>query len=279
MTNISALTGSQTKNGYGVPSAIYEAVADASKKTGISFSYLMTKAQTESNFDSAVQSSSSSATGLYQFVENTWLDMIDRHGDKYGLGNLASKITRRSDGGYSVEGGYQARKEILALRNDADLSAYMAAEYAGENASYLEQRLGREASDTDLYMAHFLGAGGASKFLSAMDKNENNSAADVLPRAARANRSIFYNRDGSEKTLGEVYATFENKFSSGRSYYAMNDGTGETGETSVATATSAKSLSGYSTVADVSGLSTYVEGEDIGAEVIAEVSDVAQMKF
>lgn len=216
-------TAAATLRKQGVPQAIYQAVADASDRTGVSFSYLMHKASVESSFEADAQSRSSSAKGLYQFVENTWLAMVDRYGDKYGLGEYANKITKRADGSYAVDGGRAMRKEILALRNDPDISAFMAGEYANENASYLKQKLKRAPSDTDLYMAHFLGAGGAGRFLATMKTAPSASAADLLPDAARANRSVFYHANGREKTLQEVYASFSQRFSAEKSYYAMAD--------------------------------------------------------
>jgi hypothetical protein len=61
-------------------------------------------------------------------------------------------------------------------------------------------------------MAHFLGAGGAAKFLSALRQNPGASAADVMPEAAAANKGLFYDESGRSKSLKEVYARFAAKF-------------------------------------------------------------------
>ena len=87
----------------------------------------------------------------------------------------------------------------------------MAAEFAADNQEYLESRLGRPMESVDLYLAHFLGAGGAERFLSAHDANPNAPAASLLPDAARANRSIFYASSGSPRSLSEIRERFAAK--------------------------------------------------------------------
>src|SRR3546814_10240233 len=87
----------------------------------------------------------------------------------------------------------------------------MAAEFASDNKDYLESRLGRPVEGVDLYLAHFLGAGGAREFLGAHDANPDAPAAGILPAAARANRWVFYNRDGSPRSFAEIRARFAAK--------------------------------------------------------------------
>ena len=99
----------------------------------------------------------------------------------------------------------------MALREQAGPAALMAGAYAADNAQGLGKTLGRVANATDLYLAHFLGLGGASKFLTANASNPDASAAALFPREASANRSIFYDRDGSSRSLGEVYALMGRK--------------------------------------------------------------------
>jgi hypothetical protein len=211
---------SGTGRGVSVPANIYKAVAEASQKVGVSFAYLMTKASTESSFNPNAQAKTSSASGLYQFIERTWLDMVDKHGAQYGLGTYADAITRRADG-TPVVANRTLRKEILDLRKDPRVSALMAAEYAGENKRYLESKLGRSVTDTDLYLAHFLGAGGALRFLSAMDSNASTRAAAVMPEAASANRGVFYaSSTGRALSLQAVYDRFERKFDNAPLYVA-----------------------------------------------------------
>ncbi|HSK41324.1 MAG TPA: hypothetical protein VK943_16285, partial [Arenibaculum sp.] len=172
------------------------------------------KAAQESGYDPAVKARGSSATGLYQFIESTWLRMVDEHGAKYGLGDEAASIARRDDGRRMVADP-ERRDAILELRKDPRLSALMAAEYARENRDYLAREVGGTVGGTELYMAHFLGAGGAAKFLSALRHDPGQPAAALLPQAASANRAVFYEASGRPRTVAEIYDRFAGRFGGG----------------------------------------------------------------
>lgn len=193
------------------PARVVSAIQHASARTGVDFAYLMEKAAAESNFDPAVKSPTSSATGLYQFIESTWLQMVRDHGAKYGLGQMAAQIDDR--GRVSDPA---VRKQILDLRKDPEKAACLAAEFASDNKTYLERTWGGEVGSTELYFAHFLGAGGAAGFLKARDEEPMTIAADLFPKAAQANRNVFYDsRTGRARTLAEVYDFFDRKFQAG----------------------------------------------------------------
>jgi hypothetical protein len=183
------------------------AIADAARHTGVDFTYLLGQAQLESGLNPTARARTSSATGLYQFIDQSWLAVVDRHGANHGLGWASGAITRAPNGRYSVADP-DARRAIMALRNDPVVAARMAAEHAADNRSYLEPRIGRNAEPVDLYLAHFLGAGGAARFLRAHSQSPDASAAALFPRAAAANRNVFYARDGSPRTLAEVRDRF-----------------------------------------------------------------------
>jgi len=134
------------------------AIARAAAATGIGFGYLYSQARIESGLDPAAQATTSSARGLYQFVEQSWLATVAQHGGEHGLGWAAAQIERGSDGRYRIADA-AARAAVLDLRNDAQAAASMAAASAADNRDYLSARLGREAEPVDLYLAHFLGAG------------------------------------------------------------------------------------------------------------------------
>lgn len=190
--------------------AVTAAIQRASVKTGVDFAYMMEKAAAESSFKADAKAKTSSAAGLYQFIESTWLQMVNRHGDKYGLGAYADKI---SDSGKVSDAA--ARREILALRNDPEIAALMAGEFAAENRQALIDSgiAAKDIGSTELYLAHFLGAGAASEFIKAKQDNPLAPAADIFPRAAKANHNVFYNSKTQQaRSLGEVYAFFDKKF-------------------------------------------------------------------
>ena len=198
----------------GARANVTTAIAAASQKTGIDFNYLLGQAQVESGMRSNARARTSSATGLYQFIEQSWLGVVKEHGDKHGLG-WASDSIRRTASGRFVVSDPAARQAILSLRNDPETASLMAAEHASDNKDSLESSLGREATGTDLYMAHFLGIGGARKFLRAMDANPGQSGANLFPAAARANRNVFYTPNGTPRSLGQIYERFAGKLDKG----------------------------------------------------------------
>ncbi|MDG5495242.1 hypothetical protein [Niveispirillum sp. BGYR6] len=206
------------------PAQVIKAVQQASSATGVDFSYLMDKANVESGYRTDVKAKTSSATGLFQFTEGTWLNMVQQHGAEHGLGKYANQITTGANGKPQVSDPAM-RKEILNLRKDPRYSALLAAELASDNKDHLEGKLGRPVGNTEMYMAHFLGAGGATKFLKAMEKNPNQIAANLLPDAAKANLNVFY--DGTRPlTVGQIFDRFSAKFDDAPAQFADSSNLG-----------------------------------------------------
>lgn len=189
-------------------SRIQSAIALASSRTGVDFGYLLGQAKLESGLNANARAGTSSASGLYQFVEQSWLSVLKKHGAEHGLGWAADAIGQ-SGGRYYVSGG--ARNAVMGLRNDPTAASLMAAEHASDNKAALESTLGRETNGTDLYMAHFLGLGGATKFLSKLATSPQTTGAALFPAAARANRSVFYASNGQPRTVADIYDRFATK--------------------------------------------------------------------
>lgn len=179
---------------------IINAISQASRDCGVDFSYLLNQAAAESNFEHDAKASTSSARGLYQFIDSTWLNIVERYGQDYGI---------KTDG--------KSKEEILDMRNDPEKSSFMAAAFALENEKFLNNKWGGKVGATELYFAHFLGASGAAKFLNAHDENPSQRAADLFPQAARANKNVFFDaKSGKARTMSELYAFFDNKFNAGK---------------------------------------------------------------
>jgi len=200
--------------GTNATGSVQSAIAFASQKTGVDFNYLMGQARLESGMRADAHSSTSSASGLYQFLEQSWLHVMKQHGAEHGLGWAADRISATSSGRMTVSDP-ATRRAILALRNDPQTASIMAAEHASDNKDAIESSLGRAATSTDLYMAHFLGLGGARSFLGTMQDNPNRSGAAMFPAAAHANRGIFYASNGQPRTLAQIYNRFAAKFDQG----------------------------------------------------------------
>ncbi len=173
---------------------VNRAIEAAAKKTGIDSDYLFNQARVESNFRTGVKASTSSATGLYQFIEKTWINTISKHGNKYGV---------------NVKG--KSRKELLELRKNPETAAYMAAELAKENGKVIQKAIGRKPDSTDLYLGHFFGGSTAGKFIRNVDADPTQNAVALYPKQAKSNRAVFYNADGTERSVGEVREYFDKR--------------------------------------------------------------------
>lgn len=184
---------------------VRSAIARAAQATDVDFDYLLGQARIESALDPQARAATSSAAGLYQFTHGTWLATLDRHGAEHGLGWASA----------AIEGGRVSdpalRQEILAMRHDPAVAALMAGELAGDNRAALSSVLGREPDAAELYLAHFLGANGASRFLTGLAADPGQSAAALFPEAAAANRTIFYAPDGGARSLGGVMELMRGK--------------------------------------------------------------------
>jgi Transglycosylase SLT domain len=168
---------------------VYSALRSAAAATGTDFDYLVKTAQRESNFDPSAKAPTSSATGLFQFTNRTWLNVLERYGPQHDV---------------KIEG--LSRTELLALRNDPDLSARMAGELARENARILGRKLGRPATSAELYAAHFMGPQDAARLIKAARRNDAGPAAELFPRASLANASVFRGKDGGSLTAAQLYS-------------------------------------------------------------------------
>lgn len=187
-------------------------IREAAEATGVPFEFLLAQANQESRLNPDAKNRRSSAMGLFQFTAGTWLDMVKKHGAEHGLGDYAAAIVRGPDGRLTVK-DKDLRKEILELRRDPKLSALMAAEYAKDNEKVLTAKLGRPVSTHDLYLAHFLGAGGALKVLRGRHEPEGDQAPPLLAGAAQANPDVFTDPGtGERRSLDSVYAAVERRF-------------------------------------------------------------------
>lgn len=209
------------------------AIKQASNITGVSFQYMLTTAKMESDFDPSAGATTSSAHGLYQFIDQTWLGTVKEAGTQLGYGHYADAITRTPSGGYAVDDPAMKRS-ILKLRDDPEAASSMAAALTQSNSFKLTGLLGRRPSDSELYMAHFMGVGGAAKLIANAQDNPQAVGARLFPNAAAANRSIFYANDGRARSVSEVYSVLDARYASAansrttRSAMAMYGGTPST---------------------------------------------------
>lgn len=183
---------------------VVEAIRRGASETGADFDYLLRTAERESALDPRARAPTSSATGLFQFIEQTWLGMVHNEGARFGLDAEAQAITRRADGRYAVADPGQ-RNAILSLREDPVIAAKLAGALTDSNHGQLARSLGREPRPADLYIAHFLGAGAAADLIDTAQRDPGRNAAAMFPEAARANPRIFFDASGNPRGAGAVY--------------------------------------------------------------------------
>ncbi|HEX3338710.1 MAG TPA: transglycosylase SLT domain-containing protein [Pseudolabrys sp.] len=210
------------------------AIRQAAQSTGISFDYLLTTAKIESNFNPSAQASTSSAKGLYQFIDQTWLGTMKQDGPALGMGRYAGAIAKSADGHYDVSDPAM-RAAILRLRSDPQVSAMLAGALTRNNAALVSSNIGRQPSSGELYIAHFLGADGAGKLINGAAKQPRASAAAMFPHAAAANHSIFYDASGRARSVGEVYGKLTRLFDSARTVAFAQSGATDVASASVST--------------------------------------------
>jgi soluble lytic murein transglycosylase-like protein len=187
------------------------AIKKAASSSGTSFEYLLATAKMESNFNPTARASSSSARGLFQFIDQTWLGTVKEAGAQLGYGKYADAISKSPAGNYYVSDP-AARNAIMNLRDDPAASSSMAAVLTQSNSFKLTGQIGRRPTDGELYMAHFMGVSGAAKLISNAEDNPQASGARLFPNAAAANPSIFYEHSGRARTVSEVYSVLTSRY-------------------------------------------------------------------
>src|ERR1700751_1997398 len=188
-------------------------IKQAANSTGASFEYLLATAKMEAEFNPSAGTSTSSARGLYQFIDQTWLATVKEAGGELGYGQYADAITKTASGDYVVSDS-TTRQAIMKLRDDPSIASAMAGALTQSKTFQPTGMIGRRPTDGELYMAHFRGAGAAAKLITSAVDNPQASAARMFPNAAAANRSIFYDKQGSARTVSDVYALINARYAS-----------------------------------------------------------------
>lgn len=185
--------------------------ARAAAATGVPQRFLSALIGHESGGDPNAQATTSTATGGGQFIEQTWFDMLGANAERYGHPEIAGAFERdpRHPGGYKLSNP-DMRDTLLDLRNDPTWSALMTAEYARQNDLSMRQALGRNLSQGDVYIGHWLGPSEGAAFLQAHDRASRSGsgrgpvAREVVSASTfEHNMPVFYTPDARFHTEGE----------------------------------------------------------------------------
>jgi Transglycosylase SLT domain len=249
---------------------IASAIKQAANSTGTSFEYLLATAKMESDFNPKAGASTSSAHGLYQFIDQTWLGTVKEAGAQLGYGKYADAITKSPSGSYSVSDP-AARSAIMKLRDDPAAASSMAAALTQSNSFRLTGKIGRRPTDGELYMAHFMGVGGAARLISNAEDNPNASAARLFPNAAAANRSIFFDRSGRARSVSEVYSVLTSRYASAANSPATRTAMASAGDTPTRV-TFASAAPATPPIDNAAYLSTFPDVRSVTAVTMASAS-------
>lgn len=186
----------------------------ASAKTGVDFELMVLKARMESDYGRATIAQHTSARGVFQYIEPTWLTLMRRYGDEIGYGHYAKAIKRAKYPGLPyIEGNNPYLKaEILALRHDLDASAMLQAYQVREETDVIKSMKRGRVTATDHYIVHMLGVPLAKEFFKmrahAPQSSPARSRTPAMREAASLNRAFFYS---GKRPLAarEVYAKYE----------------------------------------------------------------------
>lgn len=174
------------------PEEIHNFINSAAQRMGVNSEYLTNLAYAESSFDPNARASSSSAGGLFQFIDSTWIATVRKHGEIAGID--ASSMTRN---------------QLLSLKFDPRINSLMGAALAADNQRELEGFLDRDIRPADLYAMHFLGRTGGKNFIANYEAEPNAIAANVMNSGVvNANENIFYRGGDRSKprTMAQVYS-------------------------------------------------------------------------
>jgi hypothetical protein len=196
-----------------VPQSLAYVLTAAGDRNGVDFDYLLQTAIRESSLNPQAKAGTSSAVGLFQFVEGTWLQVLKEDGPRLGYGDYAQHIERSGDGRYVIRDP-EVKAAILKLREDPKIASDLAAAFTKSNGDYLQARFGRMPSAGELYIAHFLGAQGAERMFTAGLQDPDQIAAKLFPQQASANQAIFYS-NGQARTIRDVYRVLVSKHEAG----------------------------------------------------------------
>jgi len=199
----------------GGASPVTGAIRQAARVTGADFQYLLATAKVESDLNPGLAARSSTATGVFQFIEQTWLATLKQAGPAFGYGHYADAISEPSSGYYAVEDA-ALRAEIMQLRKDPTANALMGGVFTQQNAAVMAARLGRTPTEGELYIGHFFGPYAGTKALELAINKPNAIAADLFPTAAQANRPIFYDKQGKARTIAGVCEELARRYHAAR---------------------------------------------------------------
>ncbi|MGH1376279.1 MAG: hypothetical protein ACRBCK_08025 [Alphaproteobacteria bacterium] len=195
-------------------------IYNTSKETEISFELLLVKAMIESDLGRVTTSKTSSAKGIFQYIEPTWLVLMKRYGHRIGYTSYANaiEINTKTLLPQIKEGSKISRSEILALRENTKISALIKAHQIKDESKVLKNfKNGGRVNATDHYIAHMLGLSQARIFYKLREDKSSIILSDSknlqLKQAVKLNPYFFFDNENNGLTAIQAYQQFHKKIS------------------------------------------------------------------
>ncbi len=195
--------------GFNADPTVVSAVRTASAQTGTSFETLLASAALESGLQPSAKAKTSSASGMFQFTEQTWLGAVRQWGAAHGLSAEAASVMQ--NGSQVTVADPSAKQRILDLRNDPAIASALAGENMRALSSQIGAGIGHAPDAAELYLGHVLGGAGATQMLQSAQSTPTRAAASAQPAAARANQALFYDKNGTPYTSAQFVANMRDR--------------------------------------------------------------------
>lgn len=183
---------------------VIDIITSVAQEYGLDPELLCCMAFMESSLNPYAKASTSSATGLFQFINQTWMSLIRLYGKECG-----------------VNVGMLSDEDLKNLRFDPKLSTHMMCRLIKENQNYMVTRIQigevRKIDNTCLYLAHFMGAPKATKLLNMFSNKDRTLCHEVFPSEAKANKNIFFDKSGKARRADAIYALLKDKLQNAKS--------------------------------------------------------------
>lgn len=209
-----------------------ELVKSAAETVGVDPSLASTVVAVESSFKANAKAGTSSASGLNQFTNAKWDEMMGKHANVYKIPTSATPQDAKAN---ALLGSVSLKKNLqLAASNGLPANALTA------------------------YLMHFLGTSGGQRFLNMPD---DAVPGLMMPEAAAANKSIFFTSDGKGRTKSQIMALLQDKLTKAAAAFGITAPVGDAIRPSSAPATASASQSAPSASAPSTGQGTAYENK------------------
>lgn len=182
--------------------------------------YNFTLSHHESRSDPQAVNKDTDATGMWQFLQQTWLGQLATNGVQYApeLAQLISYVPNKNPKKFGkwVVNDPEMKQKILDMRKDPAVSTIIHNELTDENPREYKRRTGQTLALSERYHVHFLGVSGFIELKKQLARDPDQLAINVFPDIVGPNKPVFYKDKIHGKwvhprTLAEVYDFFYQK--------------------------------------------------------------------